>query len=374
MLGFAIASLCGSLTKAFRLTNHTLHVTQGNTVQTPGMFRRYRKPIVNAMRSYLSMDDISVYDKLRYYMGWVDIDGTPCVAVEGKALRPTLCLFACKATGGNIKEAIPAAVALEFLHNFSLIHDDIQDCDETRHHRPTMWKVWGIPKALVAGNILRIIADRCLEDLVDKEGIKKGQAIYVMGLLTEAYLEMIEGQYLDLWYEGRPDIKIADYLKMISHKTGALIRCALNLGASIGTCNTETVEAFRSFGKSLGYIFQIRDDMLGVWGDESATGKPVGADVRRKKNSLPVVYAMSHTEGEDNRLLMEIYSQEGLLNDRNVSVVLDLMDGINTREYAQNLAEKYGNRAIEAISGIGLPPKIIQEAEELIEFLLLREH
>ena len=106
------------------------------TVPMPGMFARYRSDLNDSMRSYLSDDHTAVYDMLRYYLGWVDTDGNPCLATEGKALRPTLCLFACEATGGSVGQAMPAAVALELIHSFSLIHDDIQDGDETRHHRP----------------------------------------------------------------------------------------------------------------------------------------------------------------------------------------------------------------------------------------------
>ena len=124
--------------------------------------------------------------------------------------------------------AMPAAVALEFIHNFSLIHDDIQDGDATRHHRPTVWAVWGVAKALVAGNVLQAVADLSLSGLLD-EGLDPDRTLMVTEVLTEAYLEMIEGQYLDISFEGRPDIGMSDYLAMISRKTGALIRSAVEL-------------------------------------------------------------------------------------------------------------------------------------------------
>ena len=336
------------------------------------MFRRYRRVIMEALRGGLASDDIHVYDMLRYYMGWVDVDGKPCVATEGKALRPTLCLFACEATGGHASQAIPAAVALEFIHNFSLIHDDIQDRDETRHHRPTVWAVWGVPKALVAGNILRVLADMSLAALVER-GLEPERALAVIELLTEAYLEMIEGQYLDISYEGRPDIGISDYLAMISRKTGALIRCSMNLGALIGSNDAKTIEAFRACGQSLGYVFQIRDDVLGVWGNEETTGKPVGADIRRKKNSLPVVHAMSQAKGADRRVLREIYLSESL-GDNDVEAVLDIMERVNTKEFAQGLAAEHCDQALEAIVGIELAPEVRGEAEELLHFLLVRQY
>ena len=309
---------------------------------------------------------------LRYYMGWVDVEGNPCRATEGKALRPTLCLFACEATGGSINQAMPAAVALEFIHNFSLIHDDIQDQDETRHHRPTLWAIWGVPQALVAGNVLRVIADTSLERLVD-EGVDVEQSLRVIGLLTDAYLRMIEGQYLDLSYEGRPDIGIRDYMAMISRKTGALIRSAMNLGAAIGTRDAATAEAFHACGKSLGYVFQIRDDVLGVWGDEQTTGKPVGADIRRKKNSLPVVYAMSEAQGQDKRMLMGLYQREHL-GDEDIATVLEIMERVRVREYAQRLAQEHCDMAVEALNAVELSPGARQEVEDLAHFLLVREH
>ena len=182
------------------------------------MFQRYAPRLDEELRSGLSNDGFQVYDMLRYYMGWVDEDGNPRLAPQGKLLRPTLCLLSCEAVGGEIKHAIPAAVALEFIHNFSLIHDDIQDHDETRHHRLTLWAVWGIPKALVAGNVLRIIADSSLANLLNR-GVKIHQALSSVSLLTEAYLQMIEGQYLDISFEGQHDIGMNDYLGMIARKT-----------------------------------------------------------------------------------------------------------------------------------------------------------
>ena len=354
------------------MTYPPLHTADRATVQLPGTFREYRENISDATRRGLSGNTVGVYNMLRYYMGWVDVDGTPRVTTEGKALRPTLCLFACEATGGSIKQAMPAAVALEFVHNFSLIHDDIQDGDETRHHRPTLWVAWGVPKALVAGNVLRVAADMSLEGLVG-EGVEVEQALSVIGLLTEAYLEMIEGQYLDLSYEGRPDISLDDYLGMISRKTGALIRCALHMGAMLGTDDPATVGAFRNFGNSLGYVFQIRDDVLGVWGDEDTTGKPVGADIRRKKSSIPVVYAMSQAKGEDRQLLVEAYRKERL-NDDDVALVLDVMARVKAKDYAQSLTAEHGDRALKALDEVELAPVIRQQMEELVYFLRVRQH
>ena len=176
----------------------------------PQMIDRYGESIQSALRAELSKDSSFVYDILRYYMGWADETGAPHRRLDhgagaGKAVRPTLCLFGCEAVGGEVAQAIPAAVALELIHNFSLIHDDIQDGDETRRGRKTVWAVWGLPKALVAGNVLRVVADSALHGLPKSERAPD-KRMRAVSLLTEAYLEMIDGQYLDISFEGRHDI------------------------------------------------------------------------------------------------------------------------------------------------------------------------
>ena len=339
--------------------------------ELPGMFTEYRDEIGHALREALRGDD-TVYNLLRYYMGWVDPDGNPASGTEGKYLRPTLCLFACEAVGGKRELAMPAAAALELIHNFSLIHDDIQDRDETRHHRKTLWAIWGIPKAMVAGNVLRIVADGTL-DVLQSNGVPPARVIAVVNQLTQAYLEMIEGQYLDISFEGQSEIRLQQYLDMIARKTGALIRCSFTMGALIGSPDAKVADSFRESGRALGFIFQVRDDILGIWGDESSTGKPVGADIRRKKNSFPAVYAMSEAKGEDKRHLLSIYGKEEL-SDGNVEDVLHIMDGLKVREHAHALAMVEGGIAVDALAAVEMGEWAQREYQNLVEFLLFREH
>ena len=333
----------------------------------PAIMNRYGESIQSALRAGLSQDGSFLYDMLRYYMGWADESGAPASASAGKAVRPTLCLFGCEAVGGSATQAIPAAVALELIHNFSLVHDDIQDEDETRRGRKTLWAVWGRPKALVAGNALRVAADSALHGIPETE-----RAIAAASLLSEAYLEMIEGQYLDISFEGRHDIGMNDYLRMISRKTGALLRCSLNIGAAVGTDDAATIAAFRECGRALGYVFQIRDDALGVWGDERVTGKPVGSDIRRKKNSYPVVYSMENAEGADARLLSEIYAKAEL-GDADVSAVLGIMDRLGAREYAGDAAAEWADAALAALAAVELSPESRRDIEDFTHFLLVRD-
>ena len=340
-------------------------------VPLPPMIDRYGESIQNALRSELSQSHSFVYDMLRYYMGWADETGAPISATTGKAVRPTLCLFGCEAVGGTVSQAIPAAVALEFIHNFSLVHDDIQDEDETRHGRKTIWAIWGKPKALVSGNVLRIVADSALHGL-PSAGVDSSRAVIAADLLIESHLEMIEGQYLDIYFEGRQDIGMSDYRRMISRKTGALLRCSLNLGAAVGTDNAETVAAFRECGRALGYVFQIRDDVLGVWGEEDITGKPVGADIRRKKNSYPVVYAMENADESDSKQLSGIYEKKDL-DETDVSSVLEIMERVGVQEQASTEVSGWADMAMEAIAPIELSPSARQEIEDFTHFLMVRD-
>lgn len=336
-------------------------------IPLPAVFDRYREEVGIALRAGLSGDDSPIRLMLSYAMGWVDVDGVPTLATEGKALRPTLCLLACEATGGTTADAMPAAVALELVHNFSLIHDEIQDRDDVRRHRPTLWKVWGERKALVAGNVMRIVADMALWGHEDRE-----TALTVAALVTQANLEMIEGQYMDLHFEGRMDITMDDYLAMISRKTGALIRCSLVAGAAAGSSDPAVVEAFEKSGRAFGMVFQVRDDYLGVWGVESATGKPVGADVRRKKNAFPFVYAMSKAEGRDKDDLLEIYGRPEV-GDGDVASAVEIMERLGARESAQELAAHQSDRAVQALQGIELAPEARRDIEDLAHFLLVRD-
>ena len=354
------------------MTNPVPDIATGQSQALPAIFQRYRSDISAALRQSLDRDAVPVYQMLRYSMGWADPHGSPTAATEGKALRPTLCLLACEATGGPASRALPAAVSLELIHNFSLIHDDIQDRDETRHHRPTVWAVWGEPKALVAGNALRAVADMSLWRQADEE-LTAREALRVAALLTEAYLEMIEGQYLDISYEGRHDIGIADYLNMVSKKTGALIRCALSLGALIGTRDEATFEAFRSCGRSLGLVFQIQDDVLGIWGQEEETGKPVGADILRKKSTLPVVFTMSEAGGKDKNSLQQIYRGQ-VVGEQEVASVLDIMGRVGARQYAHDLAAEHHKRALDALESVELSPELRQDMKDVADFLLVRQH
>ena len=348
--------------------------------QLPSIFDQYKPDINSALKSGLhykccslpSSSNENLNNILSYGMGWTDKFGKPININGGKLLRPTLCLFAAEATGGSVDQAIKTAIALEYIHNFSLFHDDIQDQDEIRHHRPTLWCVWGEPKAIVAGNVLRSIADITLSELLNLN-IKDADAVTMNKIMSTGYLEMIEGQFLDLSYESRRNITTQEYLDMISRKTGSLIRCSMELGAHIGSQDKRVIAAFRGSGKALGYLFQITDDVLGIWGDAEKTGKPVGQDIARKKNSLPVVHALSKADKNQSKILETIYSKNEL-KQNDVDAVLNIMDSIGTKNYIKSLTYKYSDAALESFHSARVEEGFLNKFEELVQFLVTRDH
>ena len=207
----------------------TVEAQRNRIDTTPAILRKYLDGVEEALDELLSPNNPDMSTILKYHMGWVDESGNPTPLSQGKRLRPSLCMFACEAVGGLPEQALPAAAALELVHNFSLIHDDIQDGDLQRHHRPTVWAVWGRPKALQAGNVMRVLADLGVQRLVG-ERLAPDVVAGCSRALSNAYLEMIEGQYLDMDFEGRTDIDTTGYLEMVARKTGALIRCSMHMG------------------------------------------------------------------------------------------------------------------------------------------------
>tara|TARA_Y100001001_G_C8009063_1_gene309023 strand:- start:1413 stop:2432 length:1020 start_codon:yes stop_codon:yes gene_type:complete len=334
--------------------------------ELPLVLSRYKDVLDLALKDAISDRRIFLYDMLRYCMGWSDAYGAPLETKKGKGIRPSLCLFTCDALGGDIEKALPAAVSLELIHNFSLIHDEIQDSDEIRHHRPTLWNVWGIPKALVAGNVMRVLADKSMSTMPSDHS----KLLTVSSsIVSEACLEMIEGQYMDISFEGGDGISVDQYMKMISHKTGALLRSSVHIGAVIGSRGGRVADIFREIGIKLGFMFQIRDDILGTWGETTSTGKPVGSDIRRKKNTLPIIHARETQPYQEE--ISELYSLE-FIEDHHVDRVLDILDATKAGHYCQGLVENYALEVSKDIQEIGFSKNSKEEFQALVSFLVDR--
>ena len=244
-----------------------------------------------------------LYQMIRYHLG-LDEPSLPSrqgsaapLPSSGKRVRPTLCLLSCEAAGGSAELAAPAAAALELIHAFTLIHDDVADGDEVRRGRPTVWRRWGVGQAITAGDALYSLANLCLARL-DGGRLGPELALAVHQEANAAVLAVCEGQQLDISFEGRMDVAVDDYLHMVGLKTGRLLAAAGAIGCLIGSAGVDTCEALRRFGHHLGLAFQIRDDILGIWGDPTEMGKPVGGDLLRRKRSLPVIHALSQAQND----------------------------------------------------------------------------
>ena len=293
----------------------------------PSVFQRYRGEIDRKLWAILASSDSSMYDMLRYQLGWIDEQGSPLLNPSGKALRPTLCLLSKESISGTYEEALPAAAAIELIHNFSLIHDDVQDNDRIRRNRPSVWAIWGKPQAINAGDTIRISSDMSMMRLRDR-GFPVEKLLQAMKLLNESCLQLIEGQFLDISYENRANITTRDYLKMAKGKTAALIACSLELGALLATEDACTIQAFKNCDKNLGFAFQIRDDLLGIWGDKDKLGKPIGSDILRKKKTFPVVYAWENAKDLSRTMITSLYQRE-TVDDHVRDVILGILDDLN---------------------------------------------
>ncbi len=273
-------------------------------------------------------------EMLTYHLGWTGEGAGP--EAQGKRFRPLILLLTMASCGADWKSALPAAAAVELVHNFSLVHDDIQDDSHLRRGRKTVWKKWGMPMGINAGDALFVLSNLALGGL--SGSFPAEIVIRSTILLNQACLDLTEGQYLDLANEKIPNLTIEDYWKMVSRKTAALISTSTLLGAILGGCDEATQEAYRSFGHYLGLAFQVQDDYLGIWGETGMTGKSTKSDLTRGKNSLPILFGVrkqgafaqrwiSGAIGEDEvQKLSDLLSEEGakLFTVQTIDQLMDL--------------------------------------------------
>lgn len=319
------------------------------------ILERYLPSLEQALRDALPIPRPELgphYSMMHYHLGWVDETFAPVTGSSGKRLRPLLCLLVTEALGGPMKRAMPAAVALELLHNFSLVHDDIEDHSATRRGRPTVWKVWGVPLATNVGDGLFALTRVALGRLADLD-IPPARVLKVIRAFDAACVALTEGQFMDMSFERQANVTLAEYLQMIQDKTATLICVACRLGALIAGAPPEIVAHYTRFGESLGMAFQIQDDWLGVWGEESVTGKPVGDDIRERKKNYPVVWALGQLAAADDGRLIALYRQDHL-DEGTVQQILDILDEVGAKARTQDAAREYHEQALAALAATGI--------------------
>ena len=336
------------------------------------IWQRYRAELEAELKFAVGGAPLPMYDMMRYHLGWIDTEGNPQTATTGKRLRPVLCLLACQAVGGDWRQALPAAAAVELVHDFSLIHDDIQDKSPARRGRATVWHIWGQPQAINVGDGMHALALSSLLRLEDA-GVTHQKVVRAARILGEASLKLCEGQYLDISYENRLDIGINDYLEMIGCKTAALFRCSLEIGACLGTDDDSLLARLKLFGHYLGMTFQVHDDVLSLWGDEKVTGKPNTSDIRMKKKTLPIVYALEKTKGEDRELLWSIYKKK-TVGPADIETVLHILNRLDAQGYVQSMSDKHYRQAISELNDVNIPPSAKEDLQAIAAFLLKRQY
>ena len=313
------------------------------------------------------------YGMMRYHLGWLDEDLSQIQANSGKRLRPMLCLLSCQALGGRIQQALPAACAVELIHNFSLVHDDIQDGSHTRRGRRAVWDIWGMAHGINVGDGLFVLARLALHRLIERGVSLSGQQAATLAL-DRACLALCEGQYFDMTFEELATIDLDQYLWMIRHKTAALLAASTQLGAGIATDDVEMIGHYFRFGENLGMAFQIQDDILGAWGDEAVTGKPAAIDIRDKKKTLPVVYTLMQTADRNTaQRLANLYSQQGPLDHSAVQSALALLDRVGARQHSEELAEQHYHLALQSLEQTGVVSDAQSHLRELAASLLGRK-
>ena len=258
----------------------------------PDAIARHREAIEAALSEALAPDASPLTAPGRYVMGWQAVDGTPLIT-GGKRIRPALTIVAAEIFGGNPLDAMPGAVAIELIHNFSLVHDEIQDQDDVRHGRPTAYTVWGPGQAINLGDFLYARAIRSLTAGPGDVSRRMG----ALDVLLGAVEGMIGGQWRDISFEDREAVSVDEYIDMIRGKTGVLLGAALQMGAILGGANPRQAQTMGDWGVKLGLAFQSVDDYLGIWGDQSLTGKTTTGDIARRKKTLPLIHAMNDPDG-----------------------------------------------------------------------------
>jgi geranylgeranyl diphosphate synthase type I len=302
------------------------------------------------------------HEMLTYHMGWTG-EGAGREAT-GKRIRPVTVLLATASAGGDWKPALPAAAAVELIHNFSLVHDDVQDNSPKRRGRPTVWTKWGVPMAINVGDALFVIAYQAIMDL--NKSYPAEAVVRAATILHEACLSLTRGQYLDMAYEKRHDLSLEDYWQMVGGKTSALLSACIEIGALLGNAGETEQEAYRQFGYHLGLAFQVQDDILGIWGDEAVTGKSTASDLVEGKNSLPVLYGLGRQGQFAKRW------KRGPITAAEVREVASLLEREGAKTYAGEIAERETQAALEFLNKASPHGAAGESMLELANMLLKR--
>jgi geranylgeranyl diphosphate synthase type I len=331
----------------------------------PPALDRARRQVEPELRAAVRRLDPANRAIAEYHLGWTEADGTPRTASSGKAVRPAIALLAAEATGGPPQTGLPAAVAVELVHNFSLIHDDVMDGDLERRHRATVWALWGVPAAILAGDAMLVLAQ---DVLLATEPAGSAAA----ALLGRSVAELIRGQTEDLAFERRTWVTLDECRGMAAGKTGALLSASAQTGAVLAGADSGVVAALGEYGEHVGMAFQLIDDVLGIWGDPALTGKPVLSDLRSRKKSLPVTYVLARRDA-GSRAVADWLTGSGQPDEDELRRMATLIEDAGARSWAIAEAEREVALAVRAIESVPLVESARAELVDLTHYLTRRE-
>jgi geranylgeranyl diphosphate synthase type I len=265
-------------------------------------------------------------------------------------MRPLLAVLSCLAAGGRAEDAAPIATAIELLHNFTLVHDDIQDRSPNRRHRATVWRIWGDAQAINAGD--GIFSAAHLAVLQTPHDMLPAESLFsLVAEFNRMTIAIVRGQVLDLGFEGRGDVTPDDYLGMISGKTAAIVRYAAWAGSIVGGATPDVSNRYARMGLALGIGFQIQDDLLGIWGSNEETGKEIADDIRRRKQSLPILLLRSQANAEDAKLLNRLYATDEI-DESGIARVLQLLDAYEIQRQVVAKVDEAHDEASQVLSDV----------------------
>jgi len=304
-----------------------------------------------------------LHHMLAYHLGWEGEGSGP--AAQGKRIRPILLLLTASAAGGDWQAALPAAAAVELIHNFSLIHDDIEDQSALRRGRPTVWTRWGAAQAINTGDLMFTLAHQTILRL--RQTIGDQAALAAAAVLQDTCVQLTRGQFLDIAYETAGDFTLDSYWPMIEGKTAALLVCCTELGAITAGLGEEKRRLYREFGRSLGLAFQVQDDWLGIWGDPAITGKSTESDLVSGKKTLPVLFALNQPGKFAQKWA------EGPVHPEEVRSLSDLLQQEGADDYTQNAAARLTRQALQALEEAAPPGPALPVLTDLALRLLDRK-
>jgi geranylgeranyl diphosphate synthase type I len=330
---------------------------------------RHRAAVIAEMRQIVGESDDGLFAWMRYHLGWEDAGGAPVEARRGKMLRPLALLLAAELVGGEPERAVPAAAAVELVHNFSLLHDDVEDRSDTRHGRPTLWTFAGEAQAINTGDGMFTLARLAMHRLLDR-GLPAERVLGAMRTLDDTCLRLVHGQWLDIGFETRSEVTIEEYLAMAGGKTAAMFSAPFAMGARLGGADERTVEGFADYGRALGLAFQAVDDILGIWGDAAVTGKPVGDDLTSRKLTYPVLSAMA-AGGEQGRALAHRYNEPSV-GAAEVEELTALVTSAGGRAATERFAEEQRSLAVAALRAADVDEASVAVCEAYADLIVVR--